>query len=167
MKTLVLLLLALVVAPVAAAGGWATAGISPLPSAGSSGEQTFTITILRHGKTPTDGATPAVILTGSNGEKLRFPARPAGDVGKYTATVKWPKSGTWGFAVNDGLAATRYGMSQTHTFKAVAVSGPSTGSDGMALPLGWGLLAALGLVALGLAAWRLWPAKAARPAKAV
>jgi hypothetical protein len=154
-KTLILIALALVAVPAASAGGWATAGISPLPTASNSGgEQTFTITILRHGKTLTDGAAPAIVLSGPGGQKLRFPASPAGEVGKYTATVKWPAAGTWGFAVNDGLEATRYGMSQTHTFNAVTVSGAAGDSGGgLTLPLGLG--GALAALVLALAIWRL------------
>jgi hypothetical protein len=130
-KLLVAAVAALAFPAAAAAGGWATAGVEPLPTAGDADDdQTFTIFIRRHGQTPEDGAKPAIVLTNtSTGETKRFPAAPAGKAGVYTATVAWPE-GTWRFGVDDGLEATGYGMSQLHTFGTVEVAAAGGGSGG-------------------------------------
>lgn len=145
----------------AVAGGWATAGISPPPDGGATAgdDQTFTIVVRRHGRTPEDGAAPAVVLTNSQtGKTVTFPAKPAGKVGVYTVTVKWPEdAGAWQFAVNDGLEATGYGMSQVHTFGTVSIGGGSAGSGGSDGTPWWtiGGSAALGLVLAALLVFAL------------
>lgn len=155
---LVVALVGLAIAPAATAGGWATVGITPTPgpSSGSDDTTTYIITVLRHGVTPTDGATPAIVLTGADGKALRFVAKPTGETGRYSATVEWPDSGRWAFAVNDGLAGTQYGVSQTHRFLSDVTISPATGGGrGLSLPLGLGLgLAAIVATGLATLAWR-------------
>ena len=48
-----------------------------------------------------------------------FTAKPAGTTGKYVAHVVFPTAGSWDYEVSDGLAATGYGYSQTHTYSPV------------------------------------------------
>lgn len=134
MRKLMLVALAALAFPATApAGGWATAGISPLPGddVAAGEEQLYTVTVLRHGQTPEDGAEPLIVLTNpTTGETKTFAAQPAGKVGVYEASVTWP-AGTWKLAVNDGLEATGYGASTVHTFGTVAVGGGSgTGGGG-------------------------------------
>lgn len=150
MRTLFIAVLAALALPAAAAaGGWATAGISPPPDGGEAGEtKTFQITVLRHGRTPTDGAAPAVVLTNPDtGEQLTFPGKPAGPTGKYTARVEWPAAGTWKFGVSDGLEATGYGISTLHTYGTVDIVGGGGGS-GPGWTIGGSIVLALALGAL-------------------
>ena len=59
-KLLLVLTMAVVVAPVASAGGWATVGLSSLPPTGLKASQPWPvdITVLQHGRTPLAGVTP-------------------------------------------------------------------------------------------------------------
>ena len=137
-------------APAAHAGGWATVTLAP-PPAGLEAEETWTaqMTVLRHGVTPTDGATPSITIRGESGSQT-FRAQPAGTAGKYVARVVFPSSGRWDYEVNDGLAATGYGISQTHTYSPVVIA-PGTGGTGSSVPV-WPLaLGAALLLVLGVA----------------
>ena len=149
MRTLIvggLAALALAAAGMAAAGGWATVGIEPLPPEQADTPWNVTITVLRHGRTPTDGAKPTLtIRNAETGKAITYAAKPAGN-GRYTARVTFPSEGTWRYTVNNGLAATGYGVSQTQTFAAVEVVGG--GSSDSAAPA-WGVVAG---AALALAA---------------
>lgn len=157
MRTLLLAVAgALVLAAPAAAGGFATAGVTP-PGGGLGAGDTWNaeITIRAHGVTPMDGLSPYVTI--SNGEtSKRFDAVPTGRTGVYLAKVVFPSEGTWDYRVYDGYAG------QTHTFKPVVI-GPGAGSDGgTSLPgWTWGLLGGgAALAALLLVARRLRPAAA-------
>ena len=123
--------LALAAATGASAGGWATVGIEPLPPEQANTPWNVTITVLRHGRTPTDGAKPTLtIRDAESGKTITYAAKPAGN-GRYTARVVFPSDGTWRYTVNNGLAATRYGASQTQTFAPVEIGG---GAADPALP---------------------------------
>ena len=122
--------LALGSAAPAGAGGWATVGVAPLPPDEAGTAWDVQVTVLRHGRTPTDGAAPAVIVRNADGGKtMRFPAKPTGKTGVYAARIEFPSAGTWSYAVNDGLAATGYGESRTHTFAPVRLAAADGGSD--------------------------------------
>ena len=141
---------ALAVPAVAQAGGWATVTLAP-PPAGLEAEETWTaqLTVLRHGVTPTGGATPSITILGESGSHT-FRAKPAGTAGKYVAHVAFPSSGRWDYEVSDGLAATGYGISQTHTYSPVVIA-PGTGGVGSSVPV-WPLaLGAALLLVLGVA----------------
>ena len=91
----VLTLVSAVGAGSAAAGGWATVGLSSLPTKGGGTSWDVEVTVLRHGRTPTAGAAPAVIIREADGGKaIRFPARPTGKTGVYAARVEFPSAGT-------------------------------------------------------------------------
>jgi hypothetical protein len=127
-------LAATLLAPAAAhAGGWATVTLAP-PPVGLEAEQTWTaqLTVLRHGVTPTSGAAPSITIRGQGGPQT-FQAKPAGTTGAYVANVVFPSAGSWRYEVSDGLAATGYGVSQTHTYGAVDIA-PGPGGGGRGVP---------------------------------
>lgn len=137
------LVLAVVGAGAASAGGWATVDLASMPEGVSAGETwSAEFTVLRHAVTPTDDAAPSLTIRNKKtGASETFEAEPAGETGVYTARVVFPDAGTWGFEIDNGLAATGYGESGTTTYAAVSIA---TGSDGTeAFPaLPFGLLAA-------------------------
>jgi hypothetical protein len=136
---------ALAIPAAAQAGGWATVRLAP-PPAGLQAEETWTaqLTVLRHGRTPTDGAAPSITIRGAGGQQT-FKAQPAGATGAYVARVVFPSAGSWQYEVSDGLTATGYGESQTHTYAAIDVA-PGTGGGG-GVPAWPIALAAVALVA--------------------
>jgi hypothetical protein len=95
----------------AAAGGWATVGLDPLPD----GAPTWhpQLTILQHGVTPLDDLHPRVIVERGSVRRV-FPATPTGEPGVYRAAVVFPSAGTWDYVVEDGFT-------KTHTFPPVRV----------------------------------------------
>ena len=155
--------LALALAGVAAAGGWATAGLAPPPDDVRAGDTWLArVTILQHGRTPLAGVEPTVTIRNeSTGQTRTFPARPTNQVGVYEANVEFPTAGTWRYEVHDGF--TQYGGAKTHTFGAVPV-GP--GSDG-SLAIWEGLLGAAAVLALAGIAIALLRPRRARPAAAL
>ncbi len=143
---LTVLVVALAAPTAAPAGGWASVVVSDLPAGTGPGDTwTARITVLRHGVTPTDGATPSMSIVNEetrNGET--FAAKPTGETGVYEAAVVFPESGTWRYEVDNGLAATGHGVSQVTSYPPVTIAGPAGGTpgdDGLpALPLaGFGL----------------------------
>src|SRR5918996_1120227 len=115
----------LVLAAPAAAGGWATVGLGP-PDGGLGAGDTWNaeMTILQHGQTPLVGVQPNLIIR--KGDTVEtFPAKPTGKPGVYLAKVVFPSTGTWQYQVNDGF-------SQTHSFKPVQI-GPG-GGGGTSVP---------------------------------
>jgi hypothetical protein len=120
---------ALAVVPAAAAGGWATAGVSPPPPGTGAGDTwNAQVTLLQHGQTPLVGVKPSVNIRNEAGTVIRFPARPTGKPGVYTAKVKFPAGGTWRYSVDDGF-------SQTHTFGAVTIAGGAGDVGGSTFPV--------------------------------
>lgn len=139
----VALALAAIGAGSASAGGWATVGLASMPEGVSSGETwTAEITILRHGVTPTDGATPSLTIRNkTTGASETFDAEPAGETGMYSARVVFPDAGTWRVEIDNGLAATGYGESATTTYAPVRIEA-GFGGAGMSPALPFGVLAA-------------------------
>ena len=118
-------LAALAVAGAASAGGWATVGISPQPPDTAKTPWNVDVRVLRHGRTPVDTARPTITIRNeSTGRTLTFRAVAAGKAGMYRARVVFPSPGRWSYEVDNGLAATGYGSSQTQTYKPVDV-GPA------------------------------------------
>jgi hypothetical protein len=141
---------ALAVPAMVQAGGWATVTLAP-PPAGLEADETWTaqLTVLRHGVTPTDGASPSITIRGESGSQT-FRAKPSGTAGRYVAHVAFPSAGRWDYEVSDGLAATGYGISQTHTYSPVVIA-PGTGGVGSSVPV-WPLaLGAVVVLVLGFA----------------
>lgn len=134
MKKLLLALavLAAVAAPTADAGGWATVGLSSLPTGVGPGDTwKVDITVLQHGRTPLEGIAPVLTITNRDGTTSRqFVGAPAGRPGVYRAEVVFPSEGRWSYQVWDDFG-------QTHTFAPVEIAAAEGG-----LPLLEGLLAA-------------------------
>ena len=94
------LLLSLVVAIPAFAGGWAVITLDELPTNVVAGEP-FTIgfTVLQHGRTPLNDLAPTITAALQNQEKLTFRAEADSEPGHYTATLTFPKEGNWEWSI--------------------------------------------------------------------
>lgn len=138
--------IAVIAAPVAAGGGWATAGLSSLPPSGLQTGQDWPveITVLQHGRTPLTAVQPKLTIrnveTGVTAGT--FSAAPTGKAGVYRTVVQFPGAGTWSYEVDDGF-------SRTHTFKPVEIAAAGSDSSFPTLPVG-GLALALLLVAVAI-----------------
>ena len=132
---------ALVVAPSAVAGGWATVGVAPMPPEDGS-DWNVVLMVKQHGRTPLDGVQPAITITNKgSGETKSFAATPTGAPGEYKATVSFPSDGTWSYMINDGF-------SRTHTFPPVTIGG--VGDDGSFPTMTVTIAVALGLALAAL-----------------
>jgi hypothetical protein len=157
MRTLILIALAALAFPAAAAaGGWATAGLGPPPDGTGPGDTwRAEITIKQHGVTPLVGVQPSVTISGP--ETATFPAKPTGEPGVYVADVVFPTAGTYRYEVDDGF-------SQVHTFAPVEIGAPVTGGSGFP---GWAIAPiVLGGAALAGFAALLLRRRSPRPAPA-
>jgi hypothetical protein len=142
-------LVAALAAPTAApAGGWASVELDALPSGIDAGDTwNARVTVLRHGVTPTDGAEPMVtIVNTETSDDETFTAAPAGETGVYEAAVVFPDGGSWRIDIDNGLAATGAGVSQTTELGPVTIASGSGGSGSS----GDDVLSPLSLVGLGL-----------------
>jgi hypothetical protein len=94
----------LAAAGAAHAGGWATVGVSSLPTGVEPGETWRTeITVLQHGQTPLDGLEPVLtIREQESGVSRDFHAIPSGEPGVYDARVVFPEAGRWNVVVETG-----------------------------------------------------------------
>ena len=133
------LVLAVVWAGSASAGGWATVGFEPLPdntAVGASWKPK--IFVKQHGVTPLEGLQPLVTINETtSGQSETFAARPTSEAGVYEADVVFPASGDWSVAIESG-----FGDSGV-TYGPVTI-GEGTGSDPgsfPALPIGAAVLA--------------------------
>jgi hypothetical protein len=98
----------------AAAGGFATVGVDPLPDGiGPGKDWQVQLTILQHGRTPLENVEPQVIVTRGSARRV-FAARATRRPGVYRARVVFPSAGTWHYVVDDGFT-------MTHTFAPVRV----------------------------------------------
>jgi hypothetical protein len=132
---LTVMVAAFLIPAAAAGGGWATVGLAGLPDDVRAGDTwDANITVLRHGRTPTDGAKPVLTIMNTNGERESFAARPAKGIGKYVAHVVFPSPGEWRFSIDNGLAATGYGIDATTTYAPVTI-GPSDAGGFPLLPV--------------------------------
>jgi hypothetical protein len=99
------LVLAVVGAGSAGAGGWATVGFEPLPddtAAGASWKPK--IFVKQHGITPLDGLRPVVTISeADSGQSRSFTALPTSEAGVYEADVVFPTAGDWSVAIESGF----------------------------------------------------------------
>lgn len=157
-KILFVLVAAVVLAPAASAGGFATVGLSALPPDDLEAGAIWAVdlTILQHGETPLVGVQPVVRLTDADGAAGgEFAATPTGKPGVYHAEIRFPTAGTWRYEIDDGFT-------QTHTFKPIDVGPVSAPTSFPALPVaGIGLAIA---VAAGLALFLRRARNAPQPA---
>jgi hypothetical protein len=138
----------LAVAPSATAGGWATVGVSPAAPDEAGAVWKMRLNIKQHGRTPLDGVSPSIIVSGPNGETETYAAKPTGEPGIYAAEVAFPDAGTYSYRIDDGF-------SQVHTFKPIEIVGEGGGSGFPTVPVTVGVALALGLgLALVLVARR-------------
>jgi hypothetical protein len=94
------LLLSLVVAIPAFAGGWAVITLDELPGNVVAGEPlNVGFTVLQHGITPMAGLDPTVTATLFKDEQFVVYAEPDGKPGHYTATLTFPKEGDWSWSI--------------------------------------------------------------------
>ena len=93
-------LLSVVLAIPAFAGGWAVITLDELPTGVVAGEPlTIGFTVLQHGKTPMDGLDPTITATSSNSESFMVHAKPEGETGHYAATLTFPAEGSWNWSI--------------------------------------------------------------------
>jgi YtkA-like len=108
MRLLVVLsaiVVALVVAPLGSAGGWATVGFEPLPDGMSAGGTWKpTIFIKQHGVTPLTGLQPVVEIVDERGAPTSFVATETPVAGVYEADVVFPTQGDWRVTIHSGFA---------------------------------------------------------------
>ena len=131
----------------AAAGGWATVGLDPMPEDVRAGEPwDVQLTVLQHGVTPLRGLHPKVIVTNGD-QRLGFLGRPTGEPGVYRAKVVFPSAGSWRYVVDDDFTS-------EHGFPPVQVAGaaPAAEDESGGLPLGTLLLGVAGVVVVAAAA---------------
>jgi hypothetical protein len=124
MRRLVWLLatgIALGIASPAAAGCWATAGLSPLPRVDAGETWIANVRVLQHGNKPLVDAKPVVLVeNAATGERLTFPARLVDPIeSRFRVDVIFPSAGSWSVAVNDGFPWAE--CAQTHTFGTHAI----------------------------------------------
>jgi hypothetical protein len=141
MRTLVATLVAALVAvPAATAGGFATVGLSSMPPEDDT-VWNVVLTIKQHGRTPLDGLQPAITIRNDSGTTQTFAAQPAGEPGRYEATVVFPGEGTWSYVIDDGFT-------RTHTFAPVTIVGSGADSSFPTVTVTVALALALGLATL-------------------
>lgn len=130
----------------AAAGGWATVGLSSTPDDVKPGASwSVDIEVLQHGRTPLDGVRPTVTIT-SAGASRTFTTRPAGTPGVHRASVTFPRAGTWRYVVDDGFTG-------RHSYPPVQIGAAARGDTSPAYDR-LALAALAGIAAAGLA-WLL------------
>src|SRR3954468_9988286 len=88
----------------AAAGGFATVGLSSLPDGTPPGRPwDVRLTVLQHGRTPMSNLRPVVRIRRAGGGPARdFAAAPAGRPGVYRARVVFPSAGRRADGVGGG-----------------------------------------------------------------
>jgi hypothetical protein len=138
---------ALALAPLAAAGGFATVGFAPLPDDTSAGGTwSPTIFIKQHGVSPLTGLQPIVEIYDDSGALTSFDARETSEAGVYEADVVFPTEGDWRVTIRSG-----FGESNV-SYGPFAIGPPAGGGGGSSeLPvvgLGVLLLALAGGVAV-------------------
>jgi len=142
---------ALVAAPSAFAGGWATVGLDSTPAGVQPGDPwDVNITVLQHGRTPLEDVQPTLTIRNGDSSKT-FDAKPTDKPGVYAASVTFPSAGRWTYEVNDGFIT-----QQPHTFPAVQIGDPvsapaaATTTDDGGVNLTWLLLGGVAFVLAAL-----------------
>ncbi len=145
------LVAALVLTPLASAGGWASVGFEPLPDNTAAGSTwSPTIFVKQHGVTPLTGLQPVVEIYDDTGAVTKAIARETPEAGVYEADVVFPAEGDWRVTIQSG-----FGNSQV-TYGPFSVGAPaSTGGGSGELPMiGVGAVVLAALAALAVLAAR-------------
>ncbi|WP_232661488.1 hypothetical protein [Pseudonocardia sp. TRM90224] len=102
------LLLGVLAATPAFAGGWANTLLDPLPARVEAGP-TYTVGywVLQHGTHPYEGdlGATAIVLVAENGETLPFAGVAMAEPAHYATAVRVPREGTWKVVARQGLFA--------------------------------------------------------------
>jgi len=115
------LLLSVVLAIPAFAGGWAVITLDELPTGVVAGEPlTIGFTVLQHGKTPMGGLDPTITATSSKSESFVVHAKPEGETGHYAAILTFPTEGNWNWSVQ--------AFSMEQAMPVLSVAAPIAGS---------------------------------------
>lgn len=142
MATILVVAGALALPAAAAAGGFATVGLSPTPDGTRPGEPwDVRLIVLQHGRTPLTGVRPELRIAGEAGSRT-FVARPTGELGVYRARVVFPAAGRWRIAVDDDFSAT-HAFPPVNVGAAAPTATPSAGEPPWVAALGAALLAGL------------------------
>ena len=144
-------LVAAVLAPNAASGGWATVQLSAVPTDGTKAGTTLPIdiTVLQHGRTPLEGVTPVFRIRDEGGKLLAsYRGTPTGRTGVYHVNVRIPDASTMRYEVYDGF--TEYGNPTTHTYAPVSLASPGTGDGSFPTRPVAGIAVALAVAAAGV-----------------
>jgi hypothetical protein len=103
----------------AAAGCWATVGLSSLPKGLHAGDAwTVNVTVKQHGNKLLAGAKPTLTIVNADGVETVFRARATARKGVYRTRVVFPTAGRWTFTVFDGFVPS---CGREHTFAPVSV----------------------------------------------
>jgi mono/diheme cytochrome c family protein len=142
------LLVSLIFAVPAFAGGWAVITLDELPTDVVAGEPlTVGFTVLQHGKTPMNDLEPTITANLYKEQEFMVNAGPDGKPGHYTATLTFPKEGEWRWSIQ------AFSMDQLMPLLSVAApvaevaNQPVTKSDPVTAPVS--VLSIVRLSALG------------------
>lgn len=114
------LLLSVVLAIPAFAGGWAVITLDELPTGVVAGEPlSVGFMVLQHGKTPMDGLDPTITVTSPQSESFVVHAKPDGETGHYAATLTFPVGGDWNWSIQ--------AFSMEQAMPVLSVAAPITG----------------------------------------
>ena len=100
-KVLLALVAALVLAPAAEAGCWATVKLSSMPRGQS--VWNVRVTPLQHGHRTLPAAKPRIEIRRGKGKWIVYRTRATKTRGTYAARVVFPRAGTWKIRVWDGF----------------------------------------------------------------
>lgn len=161
---LLAILLSLVLAVPAHAGGWAVITLDELPSGAVAGEQlSVGFTVRQHGITRMTGLSPRITAILPGEEKLVVTAKEEGEPGHYSASLTFPKAGEWQWAIE---AFTMYQPMPALTVSAdkiTAVNPPDQEAAPVSLLNSSMLPISMALIALGLLAAVLGFRRRSRP----
>jgi cytochrome c2 len=148
------LLLSLIFAVPAFAGGWAVISLDELPTNVIAGEPlTIGFTVRQHGVTPMDGLDPTITAALSKKDQFVVHAESGDKPGQYTATLTFPKEGTWNWSIQ--------AFTMDQTMPALNVTAPPMAAANQSIskvelqptslaPLQWFSVLILGAALIGL-----------------
>jgi mono/diheme cytochrome c family protein len=113
MRAITLRLLALVPLPLIAAGfgGWAAVTVEDLPDYVVSRQPIrLAFMIRQHGVRPLEGLSPLVEARSGRGSDTTFAAEPAGEIGRYAASVTLPAPGRWTLTIHSGFGSSNVSL---------------------------------------------------------
>jgi len=85
------------------AGGWAVVTLDTLPeSVVASAPLRLSFTVRQHGQTLMDGLQPKVVAVAGK-DQIAGTAQPAGQTGRYVATLTFPRPADWVITVDSGF----------------------------------------------------------------